>query len=123
MRPFSFTPEDDTMYYVLYDLRKDEDPSSLCNVHLPTSKCEGPVLLLVEPEDYEDVRLSLLEMCANEGNQWMSTILIRPESAPSNTGDLEVGSVYVMVVHLTLFVEEPEQFMQKLKSMKRLILH
>jgi hypothetical protein len=123
MRPFSLIPQDDTMYYVLYDLRKDVDPSALANIHLPTAKCEGPVLLLVEPEDYESVRESLLEMCANEGNQWMSTILVRPEDAPTNTGDLEVNSIYVMIVHLNLFVEEPVEFMQKLKGMKRLVFH
>jgi hypothetical protein len=123
MRPFSFTPEDDTMYYVLYDLRKDVDPSALANVHLPTSKCEGPVLLLMEPEDYESVRLSVQEITVNEGNEWMTTLLVRPEVAPTNTGDLEVNAVYVMIVHLNLFVEEPEEFMHKLKSMKRLIFH
>ena len=123
MRPFSFMPEDDTMYYVLYDLRKDEDPSSLYNVCLPTAKCDGPVLLLVEPDDYDSVRLAVQEMTVNESGEWMSTLLIRPEDAPTNTGDLEINEIYIMIVHLNLFVEKPEEFMQKLKGMKRLVVH
>ncbi len=123
MKPFSLTPEDNTMYYVLYDLRKDVDPSALCNVHLPSEKCKGPVLLLVESEDYDRVRASLIEVCENEGSQWMTTLLIRPEDATTNTGDLEVNKIYVMIAHLNLFMNEPEMFMQKLKGMKRLVLH
>jgi hypothetical protein len=116
-------PEDDTMYYVLYDLRKDVDPSTLANIRLPTAKCEGPVLLLIEPEDYDSVRISVQEMTADEGGEWMTTLLVRPEDAPTNTGDLEVNEIYIMIVHLNLFVEKPEEFMQKLKGMKRLIFH
>lgn len=123
MDSFSFMPKDNTMYYALYDLRKDEDPSALSNIHLPTANCEGPVLLLVEAKDYESVRVALNEMCTNEGSEWMTTLLIRPESAPTNTGDLEINAVYVMIAHLGLFMDEPEMFMQKLKSMKRLVVH
>jgi len=123
MKPFNLSPEDNTMYYVLYDLRKDSDPASLPNVHLPTDKCEGPVLILVEPDDYDSVRLAVQEMTVNEGSEWMSTLLVRPEDAPTNTGDLEINEIYIMIVHLNLFVEEPEEFMHKLKSMKRLVFH
>ena len=123
MKPFSFAPEDDTMYYALYDLRNDVDPSTLSNVYLPTANCEGPVLVRVEPADYESVRVSIVEMCINEGNEWMTTLLVRPGDAPTNTGDLEINKIYIMIAHLNLFTKRPEEFMQKLKSMKRLIFH
>ena len=123
MKLFNLSTEDNTMYYVLYDLRKDTDPASLVNVHLPTSKCDGPVLLRVEVTDYENVITALREMCVNEGNEWMTTMLIRPRNAPTNTGDLEVNGIYILIAHIKLFVDEPEKFMQKLKSMKRLVLH
>jgi hypothetical protein len=124
MRPFDLSPEDNTMYYILYDLRKDLDPvTSLINVHLPTAKSEGPVLLRVEADDYENIVMALREMCINEGNEWMTTMLIRPGNAPTNTGDLEVNGIYILIAHIKLFVDEPEGFMQKLKSMKRLVLH
>jgi hypothetical protein len=123
MKPFNLSPEDNTLYYILYDLRKDSDPATLVNVHLPKSKCKGPVLVLMEAENYEDVITSLQEMCVDEGNEWMTTLLIRPENAPTNTGDLEVNAVYILIAHLSLFVDEPEKFMQKLKGMKRLVVH
>ena len=123
MRPFSFIPEDTTMYYVLYDLRKDTDPTSLGNIHLPTSRCEGPVLILIEVEDYENVVAAIREMCIDEGSEWMTTLLIRPKDAPTNTGDLEVNSAYIMIAHLSLFLDEPEMFMEKLKGMKRQVVH
>ena len=123
MKPFSLIPKDETMYYVLYDLRKDTDPASLVNIHLPTAKCGGPVLLRIEAEVYEDVITALRDMCVNEGNEWMTTLLIRPEDAPTNTGDLEVYGVYILIAHLVLFVDEPREFTQKLKGMKRLVIH
>ncbi len=123
MKPFGLFPKDETMYYVLYDLRKDEDPSTLANIHLPTSKCEGPVLLRIEAEGYEKVVTALREMCVNEGNEWMTTLLVRPQDAPTNTGDLEVHGIYLLIVHISLFVNEPADFMQKLKGMKRLVVH
>ena len=123
MRPFSFIPEDTTMYYVLYDLRKDTDPASLGGIHLPTSACAGPVLVLVEIEDYERVVASVREMCVDEGSEWMTTLLIRPKDAPTNTGDLEVHAAYIMIAHLSLFLDEPEKFMEKLKGMKRQVVH
>ncbi len=124
MRHFSLAPEDTTMYYILYDLRKDPNPStSLVNVHLPTSKCKEPVLIRIESENYEEVIISLREMCVNEGNEWMTTLVIRPKIAPTNTGDLEVDGIYILVAHLAQFVDEPEKFMHKLKGMKRLAIH
>jgi hypothetical protein len=123
MKPFSLTTEDSTMYYVLYDLRKDTDPTSLGGIHLPTSTCEGPVLVLVELDDYENVVIAIREMCVEEGSEWMTTLLIRPKDAPTNTGDLEVNSAYIMIAHLALFLDEPEEFMEKLKGMKRQVVH
>lgn len=123
MKPFSFTTEDNTMYYALYDLRKDTDPASLSSIHLPTSTCVGPVLIQVKAEDYENVVTAIREMCVNEGDEWMTTLLIRPTDAPTNTGDLEVNEAYIMIAHLSLFMDEPEMFMQKLKSMKRQVVH
>ena len=123
MEPFSFTQKDTTMYYALYDLRKDVDPSSLSNIHLPTAACAGPVLIRILPEDYESVSDAVRKMCVNEGDEWMTTLVIRPENAPSNSSDLEANGIYVLIAHLQLFVTAPENFMQKLKSMKRLVLH
>ena len=123
MKPFSFSPEDNTMYYILYDLREDTDPTSLVNIHLPTVECENPVLLRIKAENYEDVITALREMCVNEGNEWMTTLIIRPVDAFANTGDLEVLGVYILIAHLSQFVNEPEMFMQKLKGMKRLAIH
>ena len=123
MKPFSLIPKDETMYYVLYDLRKDPDPASLVNIHLPTAKCDGPVLLRIEVKNYENVVTAIREMCVDEGNEWMTTLLIRPENAPTNTGDLEVHGIYILIAHMALFVDEPAEFMHKLKSMKRLVVH
>ena len=123
MRPFSFLQEDTTMYYALYDLRKDIDPSSLTTIHLPTAQCVGPVLVRVEPVHYETVMAAIRVMCVDEGDEWMTTLVIRPEDAPTNTGDLEVNGIYILIAHLGLFMDEPEEFMQKLKGMKRLVVH
>ena len=123
MKPFSFSPEDKTMYYILYDLREDTDPTSLVNIHLPTAQCEEPVLLRIKAENYADVITALREMCVNEGNEWMTTLVIRPEVAPTNTGDLEIHGIYILIAHLSQFMNEPEMFMQKLKGMKRLVVH
>ena len=123
MKPFNFSPEDNTMYYVLYDLREDTDPSSLVNIHLPSAECESPVLLRIEAENYEDVITALREMCVDEGNEWMTTLIIRPENAVANTGDLEVYGIYILIAHLKMFMDKPELFMQKLKGMKRLVVH
>jgi abortive infection bacteriophage resistance protein len=90
---------------------------------LPTAQCDGPVLVRVEPEHYESVVESIREMCVHEGDEWMTTLVIRPEDAPTNTGDLEVNGIYILIAHLSLFMDEPEKFMAKLKSMKRLVVH
>ncbi len=123
MRPFNFSPEDNTLYYILYDLREDTDPASLVNIHLPTAECGNPVLLRIEVENYENVITALREMCISEGNEWMTTLIIRPENAIANTGDLEVHGIYILIAHLKLFIDKPEVFMHKLKGMKRLVLH
>lgn len=120
----NFMPKDTVMYYTLYDLRKDPDlTSALANVHLPTAECEGPVLLRIEPEQYQDIISGLREMCINEGDEWMTTMLIRPKDAPTNTGDLEVHGIYILIANIKLFIDEPHEFMNKLRSMKRLVLH
>lgn len=115
---------DKTMRYVLYDLRKDPDPqSALANVHLPIAGDDGPVLFRVESEQYRDVVHSLREMCVNEGDEWLTTMLIRPLYAPNNTGDLEPNAIYVLVAHVELFQADPDGFMNKLRSMKRMVFH
>jgi len=111
-----------TMRYVLYDLRKDPDTkSALANVHLPIAMDDGPVLFRVESEQYRDVVYSLREMCVNEGDEWLTTMLIR--SPHSLTGDLEPNAVYILVAHVELFQADPEGFMNKLPLMKRMIFH
>lgn len=121
---FSNFMSEETMYYTLYDLRKDPDPmSALANVHLPTAECKGPVLIRVEPEQYQDMIYGLREMCANEGEEWMTSMLIRPKHAPTNTGDLEVNGIYILIAHVQLFIDEPHEFQNKLRSMKRLVFH
>jgi len=121
---FSFAPEEQEMRYFLYDLREDPDPqSALAKVHLPNAEDEGPVLLHVEYAQYRDVMSGLCEMCFNEGDEWMLTLLTRPENAPTNTGDLEPNEVYILIAHVRLFRDDPNKFMYKMRSMKRMTFH
>ena len=55
-----FSIEDDRMYYILYDLRKDP---SLAKIHLPKEGDEGPVLLRIHPEQYFVIVQELRELC------------------------------------------------------------
>lgn len=121
---FSFMPDDKRMRYVLYDLRKDPDPqSALANVHLPRAEDDGPVLIRVEVEQYQDMMYGLREMCVNEGDEWVTTMLSRPDYAPTNTGDLEPNAIYILIAHISLFLKNPYEFMDNLRSMKKLVLH
>ncbi len=119
-----FALKEQEMHYFLYDLRKDPDPqSALANVHLPNSEDAGPVLLHVDFTQYQDVMYGLQEMCFNEGDEWMITMLTRPENAPTNSGDLEPNEIYILIAHVRLLRNDPNKFMYKMRSMKRMILH
>jgi len=109
-----FSIEDDRMYYILYDLRKDP---SLAKIHLPKEGDEGPVLLRIHPEQYFVIVQELRELCENEGNEWMTSILIRPD---------DKGIPYIIVVHISLIGKSPgafDEFMHKVAKMRKLIFH
>lgn len=115
-----FQPPDNIMRYILYDLR--EDPS-LVKVHLPRAEDDEPVLLRVEPDQYNDVRYELRELCINEGDEWMVTLLQRPDYAPTNTGDLIPNALYILIAHFELFKNNPNEFRANLARMKKLVFH
>jgi len=122
LKPFAFE-DADRMYYILYDLRKDP---SLAKIHLPKEGDEGPVLLRIHPEQYFVIVQELRELCENEGNEWMTSILIRPDDAPSNETDLEKGIPYIIVVHISLIGKSPgafDEFMHKVAKMRKLVFH
>jgi len=56
----------------------------------------------------------------------MTSILIRPDDAPSNETDLEKGIPYIIVVHISLIGKSPgafDEFMHKVAKMRKLIFH
>lgn len=106
------------MFYVLYDFT--DGKTTLASIHLPPAgDDDGPVLIKVTPETYEQTVSDLREMCINEGDEWMTTMLIRPEHTMHNTSDLEPLIPYILVAHITLVQKDPSGFVEKLKSMKR----
>lgn len=105
-----------TMFYVLYDFTKG---ATLAKVHLPLAEDGGPVLMKVTLETYEQTVGDLREMCVNEGDEWMTTLLIRPQFAMRNTSDLEPLVPYILIAHIALVQKDPVGFAEKLKSMKQ----
>lgn len=110
-----FPSRDDALYYILYDLR--EDPS-LSKIHLP-KEGEGPILLRVNEDQYISLAQELRELCANEGNEWATSMLIRPSFGPTNYTDLEENVPYIVIVH----VQDFEDFVNRLPKLKRQLLH
>jgi len=110
----------DTLYYVLYDLRKEP---SLSNIHLPSEHEEGPVLLRVNDKDYRDIYTELKEMNENEGHMWMTSLVTRPLYAPTNTSDLVAEAPYVLIAHMSLVKDDPEAFINSLSGMRELVTH
>lgn len=105
-----------TMYYILYDLTKDQ---TMADIHLPVEEDDGPVLLKVSMEIYEETMRDLREMTINEGDEWMTTMLIVPAQTMRNTSDLEPMVPYILIAHISIVKADPEAFMEKLKHMKR----
>ena len=108
---------DDTMYYMLYDLRDDV---SISGIHLPSSDEEGPVLLHINRWDYEDVTSELNEMNENEGSLWATSILRRPKNT-LNISDLVVGETYILVAHTALLRKDPDAFSERVVRMRKWI--
>jgi hypothetical protein len=106
-----------TMFYVLYDFTAGK--ATLANIHLPPAEDDGPVLLKVTLETYEQTVGDLREMCINEGDEWMTTLLIRPEYTMRNTSDLEPLVPYILIAHIALVQKDPTKFAENLKSMKQ----
>ncbi len=106
-----------TMFYILYDLASGK--ATLASIHLPPAEDDGPVLLKVTLETYEQTVGDLREMCVNEGDEWMTTLLIRPEYTMRNTSDLEPLVPYIWIAHIALVAKDPTRFAENLKSMKQ----
>ena len=119
-RPLGIPSCDDTLYYILYDLREN---TSLSRIHLPTATEGGPVLLLVSPKDCSHIFVELQEMLDNESAQWMATVLARPEYAPTNTSDLLAGELYIMILHQGLLQENPEHLTRGIMGMRKWVTH
>ena len=107
------------MFYVLYDLR--EDPS-LSKIHLPTPDEDGPVLLLIKKEDYENIYSELHEMNKNEGFEWMTCLLYRPMGASTGLDILE-DTPYIVIAHMNYLKTDIKGFFDKLTTMKRWVSH
>ena len=107
------------MFYVLYDLR--EDPS-LSKIHLPRPDEEGPVLLLIDKKDYENVYSELHEMNNNEGFEWMTCLVYRPMG--TNPGsDLLEDTPYIVIAHMDYVNVDMAGFFDKLTTMRRWVTH
>ena len=103
------------MFYVLYDLR--EDPS-LSKIHLPAPDEEGPVLLLINRESYEDLYSELHEMNKNEGFEWLTSLIYRPLGSSPGSDLIEEAS-YILIAHMDYVGAELECFFDKLTTMRR----
>lgn len=104
------------MHYILYDFTQGK---TLADIHLPVEEDNGPVLLKVTEETYTQTVADLREMCVHEGDMWMTTLLIRPEYAPTNTSDLEQDVPYIVIAHISLLGKDGSDLMRKLCSMKQ----
>jgi hypothetical protein len=103
------------MYYILYDLRKS---TSLAQIHLPLEDEGGPVLLKVSFDSYESIVQDLREMCVNEGDEWMTQLLVVPKNTIRNSSDLERMTPYIMIAHVSMIQKDPRGFVEKLTSMQ-----
>jgi hypothetical protein len=119
-RPLGVPSSDETIYYILYDLRADP---SLSPIHLPEEDEGGPVLLLVDQRDCSYIFTELKEMFENEGAQWVTTVLIRPEYAPANASDLLVGEMYIVILHLAMLAADPEGLPRKMAGMRKYVVN
>lgn len=107
------------MFYVLYDLR--EDPS-LSKIHLPRPDEDGPVLLLLKKEDYENIYSELHEMNKNEGFEWMTSLIYRPMG--SNHGsDLLEDTPYLLIAHMAYVNGDLKGFFDKITTMRKWVTH
>ena len=107
------------MFYILYDLR--EDPS-LSKIHLPRPDEDGPVLLLINKPDYENIYSELHEMNINEDFEWMTSLIYRPTG--SNPGlDLLEDTPYIVIAHMNYVGEDIKGFFDKLTTMRRWVSH
>ncbi len=118
--PWSWLKErKDVMFYVLYDLR--EDPS-LSKIHLPRPDEDGPVLLLIEKKDYEDIYSELREMNKNEGFEWMTSLLYRPlGSSPGS--DLLEETPYLLIAHVDYVNGDLRGLLNKVTTMRKWVTH
>ena len=76
-------------------------------------------MLLVNKKDYPDISREVQEMNENEGFTWMTSMLWRPEYAPTNTSDLLTEKPYILIAHTALLGENPEAFMDKITGMQK----
>lgn len=113
-------PIDDRLYYILYDLTKD---NSLAPIHLPGPDDTELVLLKIDMDDYVQLRGDLYELCVDEGNYWMTSLIFRPPGAPNNETDLEHGVPYIIIAHVAMIEKDPEAFMAKLPKIRQLVFH
>lgn len=105
----------DVLFYVLYDLR--EDPS-LSKIHLPRPDEEGPVLLLINKEDYEYIYSELHEMNRNEGFEWLTSLIYKPMGS-SPGSDLLEEQPYILIAHMDFVNIDMSGFFDKLTTMRR----
>jgi hypothetical protein len=111
--------QENVMFYVLYDLRKDP---TLSKIHLPRPDEEGPTLLLIDKKDYENIYSELNEMNHNEGFEWMTSLIYRPMG--SNPGsDLLEDTPYIVIAHMDYVNEDMTGFFNKLTTMRRWVSH
>jgi hypothetical protein len=108
-------PREGVLFYVLYDLRKNPTVSK---IHLPSKTEGGPVLLLVDKKNYTDIYTELNEMNENEGFQWMTSLIYKPLGS-NNTSDLLADTPYLLIAHMALVNNNPEEFFDKLTTMQR----
>lgn len=115
-----FTRHDNTLHYTLYDLRKT-GIEGLADIFLPED--DDPLVLHVSENNYLEVKANVEEMCINEGNDWMHSLLI-PTKGMFNTSDLTPYEMYIVIAHRKLLVkyrafEDPSLIIAKFASMKK----
>jgi hypothetical protein len=62
-------------------------------------------------------------MFENEGEQWLTTLVVRPEHALTDiTADLLVGELYIMIFHLAYMkMHSSEELLRKVAGMKKYV--
>lgn len=116
------TAIEDDMYYVLYDLRR-VGVDGLATIHLPSAEEAGPVLLEINTDDYGDIVKHLRELICNEGDFWLSHLIILPRDTTATT-DLKPLSAYILIVHSELLIRhifygDQDHFFDKIATMKK----